>query len=351
MSKPKISSPLEVKHVVHIDKDMDWQIDPTVPPESIFQKVREIGIGGFGTVSEFIHIQSGIRLAGKAINKDLITPKLLNSLKAEIDIMKTINSPVTIHYYGSIQWGGQTTILMEFCPQGSLRDLIDFRDCVLSENQIAIIMLDTLTALKVLHQHKIIHRDIKAANILLGTNGFCRITDFGVSRQFRNGSVSFSTQTAVGTPYWMAPEVINEEKYSYSADIFSVGATAVELAEGAPPLCELPATRAMVEIATKGFAGLRNPKRFSTEFKEFLSLCTNKDPKKRAKVDDLFKTSFIQRAARLDRNLVLEPLLTCNTDFNALLAMDAEEDNNDEDEFVRSTKSNIKTARKTLRKA
>ncbi|KAH0794758.1 STE family protein kinase [Histomonas meleagridis] len=347
--KISISSPLEVSHVLHIDQDLNWSFDSSVPPESIFTKIRNIGKGGFGDVIQLLHIPSQTLLAGKSINDELISPKTREALKREIDLMREIVSPYTIHYYGSIIFNKKMTILMEFCPQGSLRDLIDISEKVLSEAQISFVMHDLLCALQVLHnQHHIVHRDIKAANILLSSNGYCRVTDFGVSRKFASDK-SFSTTTMVGTPYWMAPEVINEEKYSFPADIWSTAATAMELAEGAPPFCEFPPTRAIVEIATKGFPGLRFPKQFSQSFVHFIEICAQVDPSKRPTVEQLLKHPFVARTEKMNRTETMASLLNTQMCFEKLLEMDENEEM-DTESFQSMTRSFIRTSKKTLRK-
>lgn len=346
--KIKITEPIDVQHTVHISSDLKWSFDDDVSPESIFTKIRDIGKGGYGNVIELIHTPSQTLLAGKTINSDLISANSRKALQREIDLMREIACPYTIHYYGTILFNKQLTILMEFCPQGSLRDLIDITDRVLNENQIAFVMHDLLSALKVLHnEHHIVHRDVKAANILLANNGFCRVTDFGVSRKFASDK-TFSTRAVVGTPYWMAPEVINEDKHSFPADVWSTASTAYELAEGAPPYCDLPPTRAMVQIAKKGFPKLHS-NHFSLEFVNFISKCTSFLPSERATVDELLNHPFIKRIDKLDRMTTLKNLLTTNMCFEKLLEMDNDTSNSSES-FEILTKSFIATSRKTFRK-
>ena len=229
-----------------------------------------------------------------------------------------------------------------------MRDLIDISDKTLNENQIAFVMHDLLSALKVLHnEHHIIHRDVKAANILLANNGYCRVTDFGVSRKFVSDK-TFSTRAVVGTPYWMAPEVINEEKYSFPADIWSVGSTAYELAEGAPPYCNLPPTRAMIQIAKNGFPKFHY-KGFSADFLDFVSKCTSFKPSERATVDELLEHPFVKRVNKLDRVATLKNFLTTKMCFEKLLEMD-NDFYDDSDSFESLTRTSIATSRKTFRK-
>ena len=347
---PKITNPLDVQHVCHVGTDLQWEFDKNVQPETIFKKIQEIGEGGFGTVIKLIHLPSGTIFAGKSINPELVTPKTKAILNREIDMMRQIVSEFTIHYYGHIMFEKRMTILMEFCPLGSLRDLIDYRNDVLNEKQVQLVLSDMLHALVILHEkNKIVHRDVKAANVLLSSDGHCRVADFGVSRQFHDGTLSFSTSTMVGTPYWMAPEIINGEKYSFPTDIWSVAATAVELAEGAPPYCEYPSTRAMVSIATLGFPGLTFANKFSNEFNQFLAECTSMNPDERPTARQLLEHPFIKGAEKLDRAEVFKNLLSTQVDFTKLLEESRIQDETDGDEFTTSCKTNIRTAMKTLR--
>lgn len=338
--KSNISNPLEVQHLLHIDRDLNWSFDKAVDPNTIFTKIKDIGQGGYGSVFELMHTPSSTLLAGKSINADLDNPKSVKAIKKEIDLMRQIVSDYTIHYYGMILFQNRHTILMEFCNLGSFRDLVDYRNEVLTENQIAIVMHDLLNALLILHEkYHIVHRDIKAANILLASNGYCRVTDFGVSRQFSQDTMT--TKSMMGTPYWMAPEVINEEKYDYKADVWSTGATAIELAIGAPPYIDFPPTRAMVEIATNGFAGaFPYEDEFSKEFVNFIQNCVIVDTTKRPAVKELLEHPFIKRADALDRMEVLSPLLKTQVDFAKLLEMANEEEGED---FQSKTKSFIRS--------
>ena len=347
-SSVKITGPMKVTHALHIDRDLNWSFDKNVDPNTIFQQIKEIGKGGFGTVIELMHIPSSTLLAGKSINPEIVNnnTKTMELLKREIDLMRQIVSDYTIHYYGTIIFKGNLTILMEFCNLGSIRDLIDYRNKVLSEAQISIVMSDLLHALSILHdKYKIVHRDIKAANILLSSSGYCRVTDFGVSRQF--SSKTIDTSTMIGTPYWMAPEVINEEKYSYEADVWSAGATAIECAIGAPPYVELPSTRAMIEIATNGFNGhFPFQERFSQEFVDFVFQCAEVNPKNRATVNELLDHPFIKQAESLDRMQIMAPLLSTQVDFAKLLEMSNEAT---EDEFETKTQSFINKSKSVIR--
>ncbi|EAX89323.1 STE family protein kinase [Trichomonas vaginalis G3] len=338
----KISKPVAVTHNLHVDRDMKWTFDPSVKPEDNFQIIREIGRGGFGAVYEMLHTQSGYRLAGKVVNEESMSSSAKQSLLKEIDLLKKINSPYTVQYFGNIIFNKQQMILMEYCDRGSFRDMIDYRNLCLTEKQAAIVIKDVLSGILILHtKHKVLHRDIKAANILLMSDGGIRLTDFGISRDFSGGTLN--TMSSIGTPYWMAPEVINSQPYSYPADIWSIGATTIELVEGAPPYCELEPTKAMMNIAAHGFPGFRAPRAVTKEFKDFIAHTMSKDPKNRCTIPQLLKHPWIQQVDTLNRVEVMKPLTSTIIDLKALKEMIGAPST---DEGTRI----ITTARNTLRR-
>lgn len=301
-----ISQPTEVQHLLHIDKNLNWTFDDAVNAEEVFTEDRQIGEGGFGKVVTLIYKPSGNVFAGKMISTKALDRSSREALKHEIDLMRQIVTPYTVHYYGSVNYGGALTILMEYCDCGSLRDIMDSKRKTLTEPQISVVLHDALIGLLMLHEkYHIVHRDIKAGNILLNSRGEIRIADFGVSRQF-DVERTMQTCSIVGTPYWMAPEVINGSKYSYPADVWSVGATAIELAEGAPPYCEFPTMKALVEIATKGFPGFRSGNKLSKEFQDFVKQCMRFEPSERATIQQLLQHPFILRTEKYDRDVIFE---------------------------------------------
>lgn len=304
-----ISGPSQVVRRVHLDQDLNWSFDESVDPHCVFTKLKPIGHGGFGIVSQIAHNETARLLAGKLIESSLIDRNLQAEIKHEIDLMKQVVCPYTVRYYGSVHFDGSLMILMEYCDRGSVRDLLDFRERALNEDQIAVILTDLLKGLSVIHnKFKIIHRDIKAANILLNSQGAVKICDFGVGRKFDSGCQE--TMTIVGTPYWMAPEVIQGMNYSYPADIWSVGITAVEMAEGAPPYSEYMPTKAMIEIATRGFPGYRHPEAHSDDLKDFIEKCVNIDAESRWTADQLLEHPFLKKHERVNRRMVLRDLIS-----------------------------------------
>ena len=308
-------------------------------PENDFEKVKEVGKGGYGIVVELLHKPSGEHFAGKLIFPEFVQDDT-EMIKSEISVLKETSSDYTVRFYGIIKFEGKYCIIMDFCDRGSLRDIIDYRNEVLNEQQIAFVMHDLLEALVILHKKQIIHRDIKAANILVTSKGVIKVTDFGVSRQFDVGAKTFSTVSIIGTPYWMAPEVIDGKKYSYPADIWSVGTTAVELAEGGPPYCEFPPTRAMVEISTRGFPGFRNGNDLSDTFQDFVSRCMVINPMKRATPEELLQHPFITQINGLNREEVFNYLVKDEIDFQKLIDDEEEEEEEENNEDIKNSKQN-----------
>lgn len=183
---------------------------------------------------------------------------------------------------------------MEYCGAGSVSDIMRLRKKTLSEDEIATVLADTLKGLEYLHLRRKIHRDIKAGNILLNSEGHAKLADFGVAGQLTDTMAK--RNTVIGTPFWMAPEVIQEIGYDCVADIWSLGITALEMAEGKPPYGDIHPMRAIFMIPTKPPPSFREPDKWSAEFIDFVSVCLVKNPEERATATDLLSHVFIGNA-------------------------------------------------------
>lgn len=183
---------------------------------------------------------------------------------------------------------------MEYCGAGSVSDIMRLRKKTLSEDEISTILSDTLKGLEYLHLRRKIHRDIKAGNILLNSEGHAKLADFGVAGQLTDTMAK--RNTVIGTPFWMAPEVIEEIGYDTVADIWSLGITALEMAEGKPPYGDIHPMRAIFMIPTKPPPSFREIDRWNPEFIDFVSLCLVKNPEERATATDLLQHEFVKNA-------------------------------------------------------
>ncbi|GLH10026.1 Receptor-type guanylate cyclase Gyc76C [Gryllus bimaculatus] len=217
----------------------------TRQPEEVFDIICK----SYGSVYKALHKESGQVLAIKQVPVDTDLQEIIK----EISIMQQCDSP----------W----VIVMEYCGAGSVSDIMRLRKKTLTEDEIATILCDTLKGLEYLHLRRKIHRDIKAGNILLNTEGHAKLADFGVAGQLTDTMAK--RNTVIGTPFWMAPEVIQEIGYDCVADIWSLGITALEMAEGKPPYGDIHPMRAIFMIPTKPPPSFREPDQWSPEFIDF----------------------------------------------------------------------------------
>jgi serine/threonine protein kinase len=262
----------------------------TEDPTKIFGKLTKLDEGSSGIVYKGVHNKTNMKCAIKVIQIKADTK--LETLENEIAIMHTCKHKNIVEYVGSYSVNQDLWIVMEFLEGGKLTDLL--MNTQLSEPEIACICKENLQALKYLHDNNRIHRDIKSDNILLGAKGTVKLADFGFCAEL-NGQ-NDKRKSVVGTPYWMAPEVIRGVDYDTKVDIWSLGIMALEMADGEPPLLDLPPLRALFIIATQPPPTLREPEKWSSTFKDFLALALAKNPQKRASADELLNHPFIQKA-------------------------------------------------------
>ncbi|XP_018797730.1 PREDICTED: serine/threonine-protein kinase hippo [Bactrocera latifrons] len=260
------------------------------PPEKVFDIMCKLGEGSYGSVYKALHKESSSIVAIKLVP----VASDLHEIIKEISIMQQCDSPYVVRYYGSYFKQYDLWICMEYCGAGSVSDIMRLRKKTLTEDEIATILSDTLQGLVYLHLRRKIHRDIKAGNILLNTEGYAKLADFGVAGQLTDTMAK--RNTVIGTPFWMAPEVIEEIGYDCVADIWSLGITALEMAEGKPPYGDIHPMRAIFMIPQKPPPSFREPDRWSAEFIDFVSLCLVKNPDERATASDLLNHEFIRNA-------------------------------------------------------
>lgn len=298
-----------VQHKFHVDRELNWTFNSKIDQNTIFHKIKEITKDDYGTIYEILYIPSDTHIIGKTADPNSFDSQNMELIKKEFEVMNKITSEYIIRYYGSLMLNGNLTFLMEYYEYGSIRDLINVQNKVLNEQQISIVMSDLLNALSLLHDdHKIVIRDIRASKIYLTINGRCRLMIFGFTRCFDLRQEA--RMPIILTPYWLAPECINEEQALCKSDIWSVGITAIECAIGAPPYIALPQVRAMIATSTNGLNGhFPLQENFSPEFADFVFKCTVIDPLKRPSAKELLSHPFVRQAETIDRAEVMSSLL------------------------------------------
>ncbi|XP_061651614.1 TRAF2 and NCK interacting kinase a isoform X14 [Phyllopteryx taeniolatus] len=270
-------------------------------PAGIFELVELVGNGTYGQVYKGRHVKTGQLAAIKVMD---VTGDEEEEIKAEINMLKKYSHHRNIAtYYGAFikknppGIDDQLWLVMEFCGAGSVTDLIkNTKGNSLKEEWTAYICREILRGLTHLHQHKVIHRDIKGQNVLLTENAEVKLVDFGVSAQL-DRTVG-RRNTFIGTPYWMAPEVIAcdenpDATYDFKSDLWSLGITAIEMAEGAPPLCDMHPMRALFLIPRNPAPRLKS-KKWSKKFQLFIESCLVKSHGQRPSTEQLLKHPFIR---------------------------------------------------------
>ncbi|XP_016347701.1 serine/threonine-protein kinase 10-like isoform X1 [Sinocyclocheilus anshuiensis] len=298
---PTIDVKKKTKQYEHVHRDVN--------PNDIWEIIGELGDGAFGKVYKAQNKETGALAAAKVIETK--SEEELEDYMVEIDILASCNHQYIVKLLDAFFYDNKLSIMIEFCPGGAVDATMLELDRGLEEPQIRVVCKQMLEALQYLHSMKIIHRDLKAGNILLTLDGDIKLADFGVSA--KNTKTLQRRDSFIGTPYWMAPEVVmcetmKDAPYDYKADIWSLGITLIELAQIEPPHHELNPMRVLLKIAKSEPPTLQQPAKWSMEFNDFLKKALDRNPETRPTTAQLLDHPFVSsvKTNRPLRELVAE---------------------------------------------
>ncbi|PSS28833.1 Serine/threonine-protein kinase [Actinidia chinensis var. chinensis] len=261
-------------------------------PSTKYELLNELGKGSYGAVYKARDIRTSEMVAIKVISLSE-GEEGYEEIRGEIEMLQQCSHPNVVRYLGSYQGEEYLWIVMEYCGGGSVADLMNVTDESLEEYQIAYICREALKGLSYLHSIFKVHRDIKGGNILLTEQGEVKLGDFGVAAQLTR--TMSKRNTFIGTPHWMAPEVIQESRYEGKVDVWALGVSAIEMAEGLPPRSTVHPMRVLFMISIEPAPMLEDKEKWSLVFHDFIAKCLTKEPRLRPTASEMLKQKFIER--------------------------------------------------------
>ncbi|KAL9423611.1 hypothetical protein AB3S75_035656 [Citrus x aurantiifolia] len=261
-------------------------------PTTKYELLNELGKGSYGAVYKARDLKTSELVAIKVISLSE-GEEGYEEIRGEIEMLQQCSHPNVVRYLGSYQGEEYLWIVMEYCGGGSVADLMNVTEEPLEEYHIAYICREALKGLAYLHSIFKVHRDIKGGNILLTDQGEVKLGDFGVAAQLTR--TMSKRNTFIGTPHWMAPEVIQESRYDGKVDVWALGVSAIEMAEGLPPRSTVHPMRVLFMISIEPAPMLEDKEKWSLVFHDFVAKCLTKEPRARPTAAEMLKHKFIER--------------------------------------------------------
>jgi len=270
----------------------------------LFELTEMIGTGSYGSVFQCREVKSGKLYAIKFLELDAKQNEIVDIIN-EINILKaSMGCPYIVEYVGCYMKNDMLMVVMEYCCC-SMEDVIEYcEEIKLTELQVAAVCAGIVKALVWLHSNSITHRDIKSGNVLLKETGEVKLADFGISHKLKHERDKM--KTFIGSPYWLAPEIITHDSYNNKVDIWGLGISAIEIAESKPPLWDIDPQKVIFQIPQQPPPKLTDGSKWSEDFADFLDKCLRKNPDERTSAKELLYHPFILKGSS---SQILQPLV------------------------------------------